>query len=71
MRHLYLALIALLAAVALAFMAQNLELVTVSFVAIRIALPLALLVVLVYVLGMATGGARLRGRIKGARGKPE
>jgi putative membrane protein len=59
MRYLYIALIALLSAVVLAFMAQNLELVTVAFFAIRITMPLALLVVLVYALGMVTGGALL------------
>jgi putative membrane protein len=58
-RYLYIALIVLLTAVVLAFMAQNLESVTVSFFAIRITLPLALLVVLVYFLGMVTGGALL------------
>ncbi len=59
MRYVYITLIVLLSAVVLAFMAQNLESVTVSFFAIRITLPLALLVVLVYFLGMVTGGALL------------
>jgi uncharacterized integral membrane protein len=71
-RYLYIALIVLLTAVVLAFMAQNLESVTVSFFAIRITLPLALLVVLVYFLGMVTGGALLslvRGWIAHARSR--
>ena len=59
MRYVYITQIALLTAVVLAFMAQNLESVTVSFFAIRITLPQALLVVLVYILGMVTGGALL------------
>lgn len=59
LRYLYIALIVLLTAVVLAFMAQNLESVTVAFFAIRITLPLALLVILVYFLGMVTGGALL------------
>lgn len=59
MRYVYITLIVLLSAVVLAFMAQNLESVTVSFFAIRITLPLALLVVLVYFLSMVTGGALL------------
>ncbi len=45
MRYVYITLIALLTAVVLAFMAQNLESVTVSFFAIRITLPQALLYV--------------------------
>lgn len=70
MRYVYITLIVLLSAVVLAFMAQNLESVTVSFFAIRITLPLALLVVLVYFLGMVTGGALLslvRSWVAGAR----
>jgi putative membrane protein len=59
MRYVYIALIVLLTAVVLAFMVQNLESVTVSFFAIRITLPLALLVILVYFVGMVTGGALL------------
>lgn len=59
LRYLYIALIVLLTAVVLAFMGQNLESVTVAFFAIRITLPLALLVILVYFLGMVTGGALL------------
>jgi uncharacterized integral membrane protein len=72
MRYLYIALIVLLTATVLVFMVQNLELVTVSFFAVRITLPLALLVVLVYVLGMVTGGAVLslvRGWIAHARAR--
>lgn len=73
MRYLSIALIVLLSAVVLAFMAQNLESVTVAFFAVRITLPLALLVVLVYFLGMVTGGALLslvRSWIAHARSRP-
>ena len=73
MRYLYIALIVLLTAVVLAFMAQNLGSVTVSFFAVRITLPLALLVILVYFLGMVTGGALLsllRSWIAHARAQP-
>lgn len=73
MRYVYIALIVLLTAVVLAFMVQNLESVTVSFFAVRITLPLALLVILVYFVGMVTGGALLslvRSWIAHARVRP-
>lgn len=57
MRHLYAMLALLLTAAVLVFIGQNMEAVTVSFVTMRFTLPLSILVVLVYVLGMFTGGS--------------
>lgn len=74
MRVVYITLIVLLTAVVLAFTLQNFELVTVSLFAMRITLPLALLAVLVYILGMVTGGALLsllRNWIAHARVRPD
>lgn len=74
MRYVYITLIVLLTAVVLAFTVQNIEPVTVALFALRITLPLALLVMLVYVLGMVTGGALLsllRNWISHARVRPD
>ena len=56
MRNVYIALVAILASIIFLFMLQNLASVTVSFLTMSITLPLSLLVLLVYVLGMLTGG---------------
>ena len=73
MRYVYLALLLALAAVALLFKVQNLEAVTVQFLSASLTLPLSLLLLGVYLLGMLTGGmvlAMLRGWVQGARAKP-
>lgn len=57
MRYLYGILIILVTIAVLIFMAQNLQSVTVSFLAMRITLPLFILVLLVYILGMSTGSS--------------
>jgi putative membrane protein len=57
MRWLHLTIIVVLAAATLIFAIQNLESVTVSFLGLRLGAPLAVLVAVVYVLGMATGGS--------------
>jgi lipopolysaccharide assembly protein A len=70
MRHVYATLIAVLAVMVLVFSLQNLENVTISFMSMSATLPLALLAILVYVAGMATGGfvlAVLRSWIDRAR----
>jgi uncharacterized integral membrane protein len=59
MRWIYMAVILLFAVVVLIFALQNLETVTVSFLGSRIRAPLALLAIVVYVLGAATGGSLL------------
>ena len=59
MRWIYLALIILFALATLIFALQNLEIVTVSFLRFEVRAPLALLVIVVYLLGAATGGSLL------------
>ena len=69
MRYVYMALIAILAAIIILFKVQNLEAVTVSLFAASVTLPVSVLVLLIYVLGMLTGGlllALLRSWVRGA-----
>src|SRR5437764_11235344 len=56
MRWIHLAVIVLFAAATLVFAVQNFQIVTMSFLGFSARAPLALLVALIYVLGMATGG---------------
>ena len=70
MRWFYVAVIAALAAVTLTFAVQNHQSVTVSFLGFSMIAPLALLVAVIYLLGMATGGsawALMRWAIEGSR----
>ena len=55
MRTVYVTLVTLVTAAVLLFVVQNLSSVTVAFVSMHATMPLALLVVLVYLLGMTTG----------------
>jgi len=57
MRWFHMAVIAVLVAATLIFAMQNLHGVTVSFLNFRISAPLAFLVAVIYLLGMATGGS--------------
>ena len=57
MRWIHLFVVVMFAAAILIFVAQNLAPVTMSFLGFSARAPLALLVALVYVLGMATGGS--------------
>jgi len=69
-RYLYIALVVVFAALVLVFMVQNFQTATVSLFSASVTLPIALLVIAVYVLGMATGGfalALLRGLVGRAR----
>ncbi len=59
MRYLYIGLIVLFTAVVLLFKFQNLETATVSLLSASITLPLSILVIAIYVLGMLTGGCLL------------
>jgi uncharacterized integral membrane protein len=73
MRWFHLIVIGVFAAAALVFAAQNFQVVTVTFLGFSGRAPLALFAVLIYVLGMATGGsvlALLRRSIEGARRPP-
>jgi putative membrane protein len=71
MRYLYILLIILVTAAVLLFKFQNLETVTVSLLNVSVTMPVSLLVIGVYALGMLTGGfvvAAVRSWIRGARG---
>jgi uncharacterized integral membrane protein len=73
MRFVYMALIGLFAAVIVLFKVQNLETVTVSLFSASANLPVSLLVLLIYVLGMLTGGlllALVRSWVRGATRRP-
>lgn len=70
MRYVYIALVVVFTALVLLFNIQNLQVVTVEFLAWSVSLPVSLIVILTYLLGMATGGALLtllRSWVKGAR----
>ena len=70
MRWIHLTVIALFVAATVLFAVQNFELVTMSFLGLSARVPLALLVAIIYVLGMATGGsllALLRRSLQGSR----
>ncbi len=71
MRYLHIALIVIFTAAVLLFKFQNLEHVTVSLLGASATLPVSVLVLVVYVLGMLTGGfvlALLRTSMRGASG---
>ena len=56
MRWLHITVVAVLAIAFLIFALQNLQSVTVTFLGISFTWPLAILFIVVYLLGMATGG---------------
>jgi len=56
MRILYLVLLALLIGITVLFALQNLQAITVAFFDWSVTLPIALVVIGAYVLGMASGG---------------
>lgn len=73
MRYVYMALIALFAAIVILFKVQNLESVTVSLLTVSVTLPVSVLVLLIYILGMLTGGfllAVMRTWVHGATRRP-
>jgi lipopolysaccharide assembly protein A len=70
MRWVNLAVIVIFAAVLLIFAAQNFQTVTVYFLTFKMSAPHAILIVLIYILGMVTGGglgALVRQAFEGAR----
>jgi len=70
MRWLYLTVIVVFAAVIVIFVVQNLGVVTMAFLGFSIRAPLAILAVVVYILGAATGGtlyALLRKSVQASR----
>jgi len=60
MRYVYIALIAVLVGIVILFKVQNLESVTVTLMSMSFSLPVSILVLLIYVLGMFTGGFMLQ-----------
>jgi uncharacterized integral membrane protein len=70
MRWFHIAVIVVLAAAMLIFAIQNFQTVSVSFLSFGISAPLAVLAVVIYLLGMATGGsvwALIRWALEGSR----
>jgi uncharacterized integral membrane protein len=57
MRWLNIVVIVVLVAVMLVFAIQNLQTVTVAFLRFSLTAPLSILIVVIYLLGMATGGS--------------
>jgi len=69
-RYLYIVLIVLFVAVVVLFKFQNLDSVTISLFSMSFTLPASVLVFLIYLLGMFTGGfmlSLLRSWLRGAR----
>lgn len=56
MRYVYIALIVVFTGIVLLFKVQNLEAATISLFSASITLPVSVLVLLIYILGMLTGG---------------
>jgi lipopolysaccharide assembly protein A len=57
MRWIHLTVVVLFAAATAVFVVQNFQTVTMAFLGFSVRMPLALLVVVIYLLGMATGGS--------------
>jgi len=72
MRYVYMAMIVILAGVVILFKVQNLDSVTVTLFSTSFTMPVSILVLVIYVLGMLTGGFMLqlvRSSISGARAR--
>jgi putative membrane protein len=70
MRWVHMAVIIVFVAAIIVFAWQNFQITTVSFLGFSVRAPLALLAVIIYVVGMVTGGslwAMLRRAFSGAR----
>ncbi|AXK83312.1 hypothetical protein DW352_23995 [Pseudolabrys taiwanensis] len=70
MRWFHIAIVVLFAGATLIFAIQNFQSVTMSFLGVSLRLPMAVMAVIVYLLGMATGGSLwslLRRSFAGAR----
>ena len=70
MRWVYMAVVVAIAAAILIFAVQNLQRVTISFLGLSMSAPLAILVAVIYLLGMATGGsawALMRWAVEGSK----
>jgi lipopolysaccharide assembly protein A len=70
MRWVYLVIVVVFVAVVLIFVAENTDIVSISFLGSALGAPLALVVLVVYVLGALTGSslyALLRRSVQGSR----
>lgn len=70
MRWFHITVIAVLALATLVFAFQNLQTVTMAFLGFRVSAPLAILIAVIYLLGMATGGSMwslVRWAVEGSR----
>ena len=70
MRYVYMVLIALMVGIVVLFKVQNLETVTVTLLSMNFSMPVSIMVLLIYALGMFTGGFLLqlvRTLIRGAK----
>ena len=70
MRYVYMVLIALMVGIVVLFKVQNLQTVTVTLLSMDFSMPVSIMVLLIYVLGMFTGGFMLqwvRTLMRGAR----
>ena len=73
MRYVYIALIVAFTAIVALFKVTNLQAATISLFSASITLPVSILVLAIYVLGMLTGGfvlALLRTWVRGATQRP-
>jgi uncharacterized integral membrane protein len=74
MRHVYLALLIVLSVIVFTFKLQNLEVVTVRFLSATVALPMSVLLLAVYFLGMLNVGVLwsvVKSWVQGARARPD
>jgi uncharacterized integral membrane protein len=74
MKYVYMTLIVLVTVAVVIFMVQNLASVKVAFLNMSLTMPVGILILLVYMVGMLTGGAvleLLRAWVHGATQKPE
>lgn len=69
-RWVHIALIAVLALITLIFFFQNFQTVTFAFLGLSMTLPLAIIIVIFYILGLVTGGSLIsmvRWAVRGAQ----
>ena len=60
MRYIYMVLIALMVGIVVLFKVQNLQTVTVTLLSMDFSMPVSIMVLLIYTLGMFTGGFLLQ-----------
>jgi uncharacterized integral membrane protein len=67
-RWVHFTIIGVVAAITLIFFFQNFEMVTFSFLGLRLTMPLAIVIIIFYFLGLLTGGSLISGIRWMARG---